>query len=445
MFKLIIKNIWSRRKRNGWLLAELVIVTVLAWIILDPVIVRTYISQRSPGYDIERIARITMLAESKQSPRYDAEADTPEGRRDAARRIIDRIAAYSGVEMVAPVSRWAMFESQGSSWRSININDSTSINVSIVTFAAGSPFFELFGLKGVPGSPTASQLAEITYGPGEVVINESMARAFFPDGRATGHYLMENTPGFEGPSPDGDSFRVAGVVNDAVTRSIYGRNMIMYCSEPMDDMLSANCEYYNIVLRIKPGVNMASFINDFRPFMKSELKSGNLKAYDIKDLVSARDELDLTQGITNDMRIKIALAVFFLVNLCLGVIGTFYLQTRKRSEDAGVMRSFGATPRYIMREMLGEGWVLTTLAWLVGCLAYMQYAIKEGLEVTGSVTGWGPKLAAFMPDWTDNFFLHFSIVSLIIYVILMIVVSVGIYIPARRIIRVSPVDALRDE
>lgn len=50
-----------------------------------------------------------------------------------------------------------------------------------------------------------------------------------------------------------------------------------------------------------------------------------------------------------------------------------------------------------------------------------------------------------MPDWTDSFMLHFTIVSLIIYVILIAVVSAGVYLPARRISRVSPVDALRDE
>lgn len=188
---------------------------------------------------------------------------------------------------------------------------------------------------------------------------------------------------------------------------------------------------------------MASFLNDFRPLINTELKSGNVKAYDIKSYESIKEDLGLSQGETNELRLKTALAVFFLVNLCLGVIGTFYLQTRKRSEDAGVMRSFGATPGYIMREMLGEVWVLATLAWLVGCLAYMQYAIKEGLEIIGGFNG--ATLAAYMPDWTDSFMLHFTIVSLIIYVILIAVVSAGVYLPARRISRVSPVDALRDE
>ena len=39
MWKLILKNLWSRRKRNGWLMAELVLVSVVTFIIIDPIVV----------------------------------------------------------------------------------------------------------------------------------------------------------------------------------------------------------------------------------------------------------------------------------------------------------------------------------------------------------------------------------------------------------------------
>ena len=41
MWKLILKNLWSRRRRNGWLLAELILVAILSWYIFDPVMVVT--------------------------------------------------------------------------------------------------------------------------------------------------------------------------------------------------------------------------------------------------------------------------------------------------------------------------------------------------------------------------------------------------------------------
>ena len=53
MFKLIIKNLWSRRKRNGWLLAELMLVTVVAWVIIDPLVMAVVVKTTPYGYDTD--------------------------------------------------------------------------------------------------------------------------------------------------------------------------------------------------------------------------------------------------------------------------------------------------------------------------------------------------------------------------------------------------------
>ena len=42
MFKLIWKNLWARRRKNGWLLAELILVSIISWVVLAPVIVVTH-------------------------------------------------------------------------------------------------------------------------------------------------------------------------------------------------------------------------------------------------------------------------------------------------------------------------------------------------------------------------------------------------------------------
>ena len=67
----------------------------------------------------------------------------------------------------------------------------------------------------------------------------------------------------------------------------------------------------------------------------------------------------------------------------LYIVGTglaiFWLQTRTRREEVGVMLSFGATRSDIVRLLMGEGTVLTVVASLTGFLLYLQYALKEGL------------------------------------------------------------------
>lgn len=106
------------------------------------------------------------------------------------------------------------------------------------------------------------------------------------------------------------------------------------------------------------------------------------------------------------------------------------------------MRSFGATKGDIVRMLLCEGVVLTVVSSLIGFFGYFQYAFSEGLYVSQ----WNMEsLQYFQHDWIHDFGLHFAGVAGITLLILVIVVSIGIYIPARNISRVNPVDALRDE
>lgn len=54
MLHLIGKNLWARRYRNGWLLAELIIVSMVIWVLTDPIVVTTHdrgVSQRKECTD----------------------------------------------------------------------------------------------------------------------------------------------------------------------------------------------------------------------------------------------------------------------------------------------------------------------------------------------------------------------------------------------------------
>ena len=42
MNQLILKNLWARRSRNLWLLAEIVLVCIVSWKIADPLVVLTH-------------------------------------------------------------------------------------------------------------------------------------------------------------------------------------------------------------------------------------------------------------------------------------------------------------------------------------------------------------------------------------------------------------------
>ena len=173
-------------------------------------------------------------------------------------------------------------------------------------------------------------------------------------------------------------------------------------------------------------------------FYYTNIGSGNQYIHKMRSYEQIITESEASNS-TPIYRRNLAMAAFFLVNLCLGVIGTFWLQTRTRREEVGVMLSFGATRSDIVRLLMGEGTVLTVVASLTGFLLYLQYALKEGLA---KGQNWVESTESY---WVSDFTSHYLLVSLVIFLILLVVVLVGIYIPARNISRIPPTEALRDE
>ena len=75
MNKLIIKNLYAHRRRYFWILLELVIVSIIAWLVLDPAVVGIASLSQSPGYDRDRLVRIRLAKEPGGEPGSDNSDD----------------------------------------------------------------------------------------------------------------------------------------------------------------------------------------------------------------------------------------------------------------------------------------------------------------------------------------------------------------------------------
>lgn len=172
--------------------------------------------------------------------------------------------------------------------------------------------------------------------------------------------------------------------------------------------------------------------------MLDELQSGKVVAYNIRSYNDISEELqNRTSG--PERRLDLIFALFFLFNVCLGVTGTFWMMTRKRSEEVGVLRAYGSSRSGILSLLINEAVILTIAAWIVGCSLWLYYALGAGLFM-GDIQSGG-----LVKSWVESFPLHFAIVSGIILVLLIISVLIGVAGPGYKLSRVEPVDALRDE
>ena len=161
-------------------------------------------------------------------------------------------------------------------------------------------------------------------------------------------------------------------------------------------------------------------------------------------------QLELDDGRTQEVNRSLALALFFLVNLMLAVIGTVWLHAKRRTEECGVRRAFGATRRRVFFNFLWRNVLLTTAAVIIGCIIYLNYAHSgiqeydggEYYETLYTIQG---AMLSIDKTWVDFFWPHFLVVSVIVYIIILCTVLIGTAIPAVKIIGTRITNALRDE
>ena len=431
MWKLILKNLWSRRRRNGWLLAELILVAILSWYIFDPVMVVTYERHLPLGYDADRLCMVSVGMLPQEAPGYEPQAADSASVMQTYLNLVDRARQHPDVEQATPVLSFVYPGAMGNGTSSfIAEGDSVAHTALFIEFLPHTHFFETYGFQSGKGSMSAAQLSDLDNGD-YYIMTEDLLEGMFRT------HIYRNQRCWKVNGTDTCYTAVKGTVKSCKYLSNKRPVPIVFMPLQNPDIRSS-LDNMRIVVRLKEGVRMEHFLHDFRPWMLRQLRIGNLYARELQSY----DEINAAREFSDSTvlyRRSLSIALFFLVNLCLGVIGTFWMQTRTRREEVGVMLSYGATPHRIRLLLLGEGTALTTLATFIGCFIYLQYAFSEGLNTGSSL------MEAVTPSWVDNFGLHFFLVSLMVYVILLLVVWIGIYIPARRISSISPTEALRDE
>ncbi|MCM1313522.1 MAG: ABC transporter permease [Bacteroides sp.] len=411
MFKLIIKQLWSRKKNNVWLFIELVIVTVVSWVVLDSVIVSVYDGQRPLGYDADRLCLINL-----------ADRDSDKEDMDEAMELFkSKLMQRGEVENVCRLGYFYPDNIEGNTYgNSLYADSLNEVGYSLFQIWNGEPLLQTYGIRVVSGGLSVEDIDMGNYPKDELVMTESMARLLCGTEQAAGRYVHRF---------NGDSARIAAVLSD-----------VRMNSSSADAAVVFDTEYTwgaKLLVRLKPGVSPRHFAEEAGEWAVQELRTSKIYARNITVYEDEAEKLNECNGYTNTIRMNIVFAVFFLFNLCIGVVCTFWLQTRQRSEEVGVMRAFGATARRVVVQIMLEGFFLTTAAFIIGCLVYMQYVWNESLYMGYADC---PRT-----DWVGHFGIHFAVVSAIVFLIMLVVVGIGIYIPVRGISRRATVEALNSD
>ncbi len=424
---------------NTWLFIELVIITVVAWAVFDPAVVNLYYRSLPLGYDNGQLLYAETEVNGSWSEVIDGVPQDPyemtEKRRD---QILRQLTSVEGVESACLYEQdyGAMGYSRPSFRECVAGGD--TLYLGSINFSSDAHFFETYGLKPLPGSPSAAELSRLSYQEQQVVLTRSGAIALFGTADVVGRRLTisSSDPAIEAT--------VAGVVEDfrmSVSNTI--RSIIMKPQKPQYTSL-------RYVIRLKKGQNARHFVEEHGQELIGSGQMGFSRISRLTTFDEYLQRLELDEGRTQEVNRSLALALFFLVNLMLAVIGTVWLHAKRRTEECGVRRAFGATRGRLLFDFLWRNALLATAAVALGLVIYLNYA-HSGIQVFNGEEYYETLYtidAAILPTdkaWPEHFWPHFLTVSAIVYLIILCTVLIGTAIPALKIIGTRIIHALRDE
>ena len=98
MIRLIMKNLWARRRKNGWLLAELILVSIVTWVIVDPLVVLTHDRNLPEGYRPDHLFLLQLASYPAGSEQFRAEENDTLARKANFERLLNKLKHYEGVK-----------------------------------------------------------------------------------------------------------------------------------------------------------------------------------------------------------------------------------------------------------------------------------------------------------------------------------------------------------
>ena len=443
---MIFKTIWANRKQNGFVFAEIILITVLSFFIIDFSAVNIYDNYICrPSNDFERkhllVGKMMEITSEVKDPLANVHA------------FRDYVSALPEVQSAGLVREFIGKDGITFGRCSISVEaDSTRCcHASIQSFTLHNRFFETQGLTPIHGSPSAAVLSDECPKDG-AVISRSMARALFGTDQVVGRRIVSWGNNYEKAGKNGvpvyeimDRYTIAGVMEDfRINRFDRYCYSIIVPEEEWAEYRHFNP--YLILIRLRPNADADAFVSKYaeQPLFskRGDVGSGlHRESYQIGNLKTYADCLSqLPRHYSREDQFSGILLTLLLLNVMLGTLGTYWLQLRRRTEDIGIMRSFGARRRDIFFMVWSEAALLSFAACIIGQVICLQIALRTGLYEGVYNDGTGEEV-----NWVTQFWPHFFIIGTIQYLIILIIVTLGIVVPATHAMYKNPVDALRHE
>ena len=433
MEKKIFTQIRNEWRSNFFLALELLVVFVVLWYIVDWCCTTARVYFAPMGFDTEHCYNLTVNRLTPNSALYDPNL-TIEDDMDALLEIAERLRHRPGVEAVA-ISQNCIPYGDGSNGIEVFVD---TVSVHIMRRLAQSDYLRLFRIQGVAVQDadgrtvhtTSSDSLAAVLKPGTMILSRNAVAKYeslgMPDATAL---LGRQLPLW---NPDSDNrLRVTGIAeptrwNHFETADQWGGPFIA-TDFPREVMMEfENTAYLQLSLRVSPEADHG-FMDALMADADRLYRVGNTYLLDIQPFSQLRYVNELEN--VNEVKTQLCILGFLLLNIFLGVIGTFWFRTQHRRKEVALRMAMGSTRRGIFLRLIAEGLLLLTLAAVPAAIIAMNIGVAELVDVTQ------------LPFDASRFFLAL----VLSWLLMAVMIVVGVWYPARRAMKIQPAEALHDE
>lgn len=407
-----IKNEW---RSNTWLAIELLLVSVVMWYIVDSLYCTTATYLEPRGFDISHTYHMDIGLLNEKSPDYVVYQSDEELRRDVL-ELVDRLQHRPDIEAVS-LSSAAYPYNASNNWNPVQLIGDNQTPINIVRRMVTPDFLRVFRYTGINGE-TPEQLAQMVE-EGKFLLSES----FCKDRNLKPNELIGKPFYLHG---DTTQMHILGAVLNSVRYSDYqqGDYCLSFVEKLPIDWMDHTQE---LCVRVRP-----EYDKEFRARLmadsESQYRIGNIFISNIYSFKDKRRAYQQQQ--TNDIRNKVTGMSFLMLNVFLGLLGTFWFRTQQRRSEIALHKVHGATKRMVFIRLISEGLFILLLITPLALLIDFNIAHAElNTFRNGTTLEWDRLLLC----------------ALISFVLIAAMIAIGILIPANKAINTKPVEALHDE
>lgn len=404
-----IKNEW---RNNLWLALELLVVSVVMWFVVDYLYCRaaTYLEPR--GFDTEHCYLIEMGKLTEKSPDFISNQTDEQEDADIL-ELVERLRRRPEIEAVS-LSQNSYPYNGSNSTDQVHYDTLSSPNWTIRR-SVTPDFVRVFRYRGARGE-TSEQLAEILKNS-DFLASDNLYQKY---DRAMTEFVGKRFKLF------GDTTRTyqLGAALQDVRYNDYQQARSSFCFLHKLSWYDVGLE---LCLRVRDDQDH-DFINRLKADSEKQLRIGNIFVSEVRSFKDVRRNFQ--QAWSNDIRNNIVGMVFLLLNIFLGLLGTFWFRTQQRRAEIALHKVSGASDRSVFQRLLCEGWLLLLLVTPVALVIDYNLANME------------------LNSWRNGTTLEWDRMLLcagISFMLIALMIAIGISIPARKAMKVQPAEALHDE